>query len=429
LRDAVGLLVCPRCRQADWVSSDVLVRCRRCQASYPVVDHVLDLTGTSHDPSILSEQDAAYRTERDPSLGGINDRFDDLTAADGPLESAILALPHGDGSRYYREPGYFANVHTSVAAFEFLLTHLDPTPGQRLLDLGADLTWSTSHLARRGLRCIAVDINHHLAAARLFFRRYGVSYDLVRADMSRVSFRDRAFDTVLTVNALHHCADLAVASANIARMLRPGGRFAFIEPYCLRAEDRIRFGAAQIEAGISEHTYLLQEWHSAFARAGLSVRAHRVSDSFAAIYERADSEAVGEPDLFSGFYAGELSLESSVEAQSAGGALRVDLRLRNRGNGTWCQTSGFPVRASYHLSRQEGDAMVPVSFDNVRTALPSEIGPGADATIPLVIARPAAPGRYLAEVDLVHEGVRWFSERGLRSVPLTFTVAGDASYS
>ena len=69
---------------------------------------VLDLTGTFDEPSIVREQDAAYRTERDPSLGGINERFSDLAAVDGPLKDAILALPHGDGSRYYREPGYFS---------------------------------------------------------------------------------------------------------------------------------------------------------------------------------------------------------------------------------------------------------------------------------------------------------------------------------
>ena len=46
-------------------------------------------------------------------------------------------------------------------------------------------------------------------------------------------------------------------------------------------------------------------------------------------------------------------------------------------------------------------------------------------TILLHIARPAQPGDYVAEVDLVHEGMRWFSERGLRMVPIAFTVTAD----
>jgi SAM-dependent methyltransferase len=421
LHDAIALLRCPRCGQADWVSRDDLVSCIQCGVAFPVADGVLDLTGAGDEPSIVREQDAAHQTERDPGLGGINERFSDLAAADGPLKSAILALPDGDGSKYYREAGYFANVRTSVAAFDFLLRHLSPKAGERLLDLGADLTWSTSHLARRGLRCIAVDINHHLAVARLFFDRYRISYGLVRADMSRVSFRDDAFDVVLAINALHHCADLDTVAANIARMLRPGGRLAFIEPYCGSAEDRLHFGAAQIEAGISEHTYLLREWHAAFAKAGLAIRVHRASDSFAAVYQKAGVDRAGDPDLFDGFYTGELSVATPA-VDGSGGTLTVGITIRNHGNGVWCERSLFPVRASYHLYRIEGGGKTLTSFDNLRTPLGFEVGPGGELTIPLQIARPGEPGAYVAEVDLVHEGMRWFSERGVGVVPIAFTV-------
>lgn len=92
------------------------------------------------------------------------------------LRDAILALPHGDDSQYYRGAGYFSNVRRSGPAFEFLLRHLDARPGERLLDVGADLTWSTSHMARRGLDCTALDINHHLSVGRLFGRHYEAPY-------------------------------------------------------------------------------------------------------------------------------------------------------------------------------------------------------------------------------------------------------------
>lgn len=389
--------------------------------AHPIVDGVLALAG-SDDEAIARERAAAYQTERNPQLGGINDAFSDLAAADGALKAAVLALPHGDGSKYYREAGYFANVHTSVAAFDFLLKHLEPRAGERLLDLGADLTWTTSHLARRGLHCTAVDINHHLAAARLFFEGYGLSYDLVRADMSRPFFLDGAFDIVLAVNSLHHCSDLTRVAGNIGRMLRPGGRFAFIEPYCLNAEDRASFGAAQIDAGINEHTYLLEEWHAAFTAAGLAVKIHRVCDSFAGVYERVG--AAREPDLFAGFYAAALSLATPVTEDAADRMLRVGIRIRNHGNGVWCERSVFPVRASYHLSRVLGDSTSLASFDNVRTPLPCELEPGAETTVLLEIERPAAPGRYIADVDLVHEGVRWFSEKQLPRLSVEFTVTG-----
>ena len=85
----------------------------------------------------------------------------------------------------------------------------------------------------------------------------------------------------------------------------------------------------------------------------------------------------------------------------------------------------FPVRASYHLYRMDAGAPVLVSFDNSRTVRPSEITPGGQLTVTLQISHPAQPGEYVAEVDLVHEGVRWFSERGLRPLLLTFSVGSD----
>jgi SAM-dependent methyltransferase len=416
-------LACPHCGEAQWAAVAAGVRCGRCRSEYPIVEGVLDLTSAYDDAVLRREREAACETERVPRLGGINDQFEDLAAVDGSLKSAILALPHGDGSKYYREPGYFSNVRSSVAAFEFLLAHLDARAGQRLLDLGADLTWSTAHMARRGLQCIAIDINHHLSAGRLFAGHYGVDYGLIRADMSRASFFDAAFDVVLAINALHHASDLQEVAANIARILRPGGRLAFIEPYCANDEDRRRFGAAQIEAGINEHTYLLQEWHQAFTRAGLAVKVHRICDSFAAVYERAHKGS--DRDLFSGFYEGSLS-SATTPSRASGGTLDAAVHIRNAGNGVWCEQSVFPVRVSYHLYRVDAGARTLMAFDSARTVLPSSgIAPGEQLTVALQIPTPGQAGQYVAEVDLVHEGVRWFSERGLRPLSLAFTVDAD----
>jgi hypothetical protein len=66
--------------------------------------------------------------------------------------------------------------------------------------------------------------------------------------------------------SLHHSAPIGEVAANVARMLRPGGRIGLIEPYCADEAAKESFGRAQIEAGIGEQTYLLREWHEAFAR-------------------------------------------------------------------------------------------------------------------------------------------------------------------
>ena len=417
-------IACPRCHAETWSpaedDADEALVCQSCRAAYPWRDRVLDLSGVDEDANVVQEREGVRRTERNAALGGINDEFEDLSRAEGALKEAILALPYGNDSRYYAEPGYFSNVRASAPAFDFLLTHLDLRPGEHLVDLGADLTWSTSHMARRGLECCAVDINHHLTVGCLFEAHSGVSYHRVRANMRDVPFRTGTVDVVLAMNALHHAERLEPVAANIARMLRRGGRLAFVEPYCATEEAKAAFGRAQIEAGISEQTYLLQEWHRAFVDAGLRLRASRVSDSFSGVYEKADGP---DRDLFARFYDGRLSVLDAPSAVAPESVLRVTIALENRGNAVWSSVSQFPVYASYHLSRRTADGDVVRSFDNPRTRLPVEIGPGQRVMLSIEITAPGEPGEYVAEIDLVHEYVTWFAPKGLGRHAMLFRVS------
>lgn len=394
--------------------------CRSCEAEYPWRDGVLDLGGVNEEPAVVHEREGVRRTERNAALGGINDEFDDLSRAQGALKDAILALPYGNGSRYYAEPGYFANVRATVPAFDFLVRHLDLRAGERLLDLGADLTWSTSQMARRGLDCCAVDINHHLSVARLFEEHVGVSYHCVRANMRDVPFRESTFDVVLAMNALHHASPFESVAANLARMLKQGGRLAFSEPYCATDEAKAAFGRAQIDEGISEQTYLLHEWHHAFVDAGFRSRTVRVADSFGAVYEKADA---GNRDLFAGFYHGGLSVIDAPTNVVAGSVFQVTIAVDNRGSGVWTSCSQFPVHASYHLHRSTDAGDTALSFDNVRTPFPVEVGPGERATLAVCVTAPNEPGDYVAEIDLVHESLSWFASKGMVSRRVEFRVA------
>jgi SAM-dependent methyltransferase len=400
--------------------TDGALECQSCHTAYLWREGVLDLGALDEAPEVADEREGVRRTERNAALGGINDEFDDLSHAHGALKEAILALPYGDGSRYYAEPGYFANVRSTVPAFDFLAAQLDLRAGERLLDLGADLTWSTYQMARRGLDCCAVDINHHLAVGRLFEAHSGVCYHRVRANMRDVPFRNGTFDVVLAMNALHHAARIEPVAANIARMLKRGGRLAFSEPYCATEEAKAAFGRAQIEAGISEQTYLPQEWHRAFVDAGFRLRTLRVSESFGAVYEKT---AGGDPDPFARFYDGRLAVLAAPSEVAAGSAFRMTIALENRGNAVWTSVSQFPVHASYHLSRRGVGSDVLQSFDNVRTALPAEIGPGQHATLAVDITAPGEPGEYVAEIDLVHESLSWFASKGMESPRVRFRVS------
>ncbi|HEY6041842.1 MAG TPA: hypothetical protein VIX58_06895, partial [Anaerolineae bacterium] len=54
-----------------------------------------------------------------------------------------------------------------------------------------------------------------------------------------------------------------------------------------------------------------------------------------------------------------------------------------------------------------------VTWDGARTELPREVAPGESITLDAEVHPPDHPGMYRLEVELVNEGVAWFSERGV----------------
>ena len=107
-----------------------------------------------------------------------------------------------------------------------------------------------------------------------------------------------------------------------------------------------------------------------------------------------------------------LSLDAPSEA-AAGTALLCALSLRNR---SWRTLQPFddaqgrpPVFASYHWLDEKGAVAVQ---DGVRTPLPRAVAPGDTCEMTLRVDTPRVAGRYTLAVDLVEEGVCWFSGAG-----------------
>jgi SAM-dependent methyltransferase len=402
----------------------------------PVRDGVVHASTGLEDPAIERERQAVLDIETgDPPSGPTEFSMHRLLAGPGPLRTAFLALPHDDGSAFFRDNEYFRNVSQFAATFEDVVRRLDLPPGSRVLDVGADLTWSTARLTRRGWRGVAIDINHHLAAARVF-REHGLVFPAVNVDMHAPVFADGVFDGILAVNALHHTHRLQPLVANLARVLRPGGRLGFIEPYWFHEETRSDFGAAQIEAGINENVYRLEEWHQAFVNHGLEPVTFVAAASFHGIYEKraaglaARTLTIDEArdDLFARFYQVSFTAPLVVGPVRPGEALTIPVTVHNRSQAGWCIDSQIPVFLSYHLraaTRAADGGMTDttvIAFDNARTGLPGHLNPASDTVVALDVTAPEQPGTYWLDVDLVHEGITWFADRGGKTATVALRV-------
>src|SRR5262249_42163937 len=103
----------------------------------------------------------------------------------------------------------------------------------------------------------------------------------------------------------------------------------------------------------------------------------------------------------------------------------VPIRLANTGRLTWDSFDDPPILVSYHWRPADGDRFV--TFEGVRTAFASRVGPGATAAVEARVRPPRQPGRYRLERDGVQEGRLWFSTEPGAAHPMSRVVlAGDA---
>lgn len=100
---------------------------------------------------------------------------------------------------------------------------LDARPGERVLDLAAGTGVSTQEYARGGAWCVASDFSLGMLACG----RSGIP--MVAADALALPFADDSFDAATISFGIRNFVDTKAALAEIARVVRPGGRLVICE--------------------------------------------------------------------------------------------------------------------------------------------------------------------------------------------------------
>lgn len=101
--------------------------------------------------------------------------------------------------------------------------HLDPRPGERVLEIGCGRGHLTSVLAEAGVDVTGVDANPRASEVAVSDRvrhMYGEALE----------FEDASFQKIVSVHAIEHIPDLEAALDEMARVLEPGGRALFVYP-------------------------------------------------------------------------------------------------------------------------------------------------------------------------------------------------------
>ncbi len=106
---------------------------------------------------------------------------------------------------------------------------LGEVAGRDVLEIGSGAGQCSRWVLQRGGRPVAIDVSRRqLQHHRRIDEELGVHVPAVLASGAALPFRDGAFDVVFSAfGALQFLADAPSLVADVARVLRPGGRFAF----------------------------------------------------------------------------------------------------------------------------------------------------------------------------------------------------------
>jgi len=126
---------------------------------------------------------------------------------------------------------YATGEHKSGRELQLVVEFAAPTGTERVLDIGTGAGHTALALAPRVSNVVLTDpVPTMLATARRLFAEAGVrNAEFVEAIAERLPFPDASFDIVTTRLAAHHFDDVALAFREVARVLRPGGDFIFVD--------------------------------------------------------------------------------------------------------------------------------------------------------------------------------------------------------
>src|SRR6266851_1150536 len=158
---------------------------------------------------------------------------------------SINQSPDPDAFRDFEHAGWTSNVSDYDAAFARvtsqaigpLLDAVDLRNGARILDVASGPGYVAAAAAARGARVVGVDFSAPMVArARMIYP----TVEFQEGDAEAIPFPDRSFDAVVMNFGMLHLARPERAMTQAARVLKPGGCFAFT--VWARPEEAVGFG-------------------------------------------------------------------------------------------------------------------------------------------------------------------------------------------
>jgi hypothetical protein len=141
------------------------------------------------------------------------------------------------------------------------------------------------------------------------------------------------------------------------------------------------------------------------------------------------SQTPSEPAaLPSNGYKAELNLAEPPAKMRSGQKETVRVKIKNASDVMWWAKGAavntrpdnkFYIAAGNRWLKADGSLLT--NMDG-RYGINKDLKPGEETEVPLQVTAPKDPGEYTLEIDLLQEGVAWFSEKGSATAKVKVTV-------
>ncbi len=333
---------------------------------------------------------------------------------------------------------------TCLRTFAHIIDELDLGLRAQVLDVGCGPGWLSEFLARCGYWVTGIDISEDMVA--IARQRVGAIGEWVGegvaplAEFHALRVQDlpweNRFDAAVLYDTLHHFDDERQTLRVLLRALVPGGRLYVregVRPLPGSADEQ------HLIAEMQQYRTLESPFDPAYLRSVVEevgfadVRQYVEVDELLGVRDfsrplrllgrlarirlglsRPDTNAIVATKPIPHAeeqHAFEARLTLAGPVAVTGAEVRVALTAENSGRAYWPAGGGFPypegtVNFGPYLLRDGERQELP------RTQLPRSLGPGESATVVIVLPRAPLAGASELLIDMVREGIGWFSEPG-----------------
>jgi hypothetical protein len=119
-------------------------------------------------------------------------------------------------------------------------------------------------------------------------------------------------------------------------------------------------------------------------------------------------------------YREEITALNAPSQLHTGEKFDIQFKVKNLGSAVWPAVGTEDYKYQMNLGNRW--ILNGKSSEDNRAVMKADLPPGGETDIKLTVKAPTTPGEYTLEIDMVHEGVTWFKERGAKPLLLKVNV-------